>query len=110
VLWGQNVDFTDTTLVSSGGFPHTPARAAATLPTTRYRSRPKTCFRHWQYKQGQTALLSNPSQVEVWVDSNTQKLNTQPLAAGSTVRFYGLVFNRNGTLRMDCAQVNDGVA
>ena len=26
------------------------------------------------------------------------------------VRFYGLVFNDNGTLRMDCAQAMDGVA
>jgi hypothetical protein len=60
-------------------------------------------------QQGQTTLLSNPSQVEVYVDSNTQMLNTQPLAAGSTLRFYGLVFNDNCTLRMDCAQVNDGV-
>jgi len=61
-------------------------------------------------QQGQTTLLNNPSQVEVYVDSSTQMLNTQPLAAGSTLRFYGLVFNDNGTLRMDCAQVNDGVA
>jgi hypothetical protein len=59
---------------------------------------------------GQVSPLSNPSQVEVYVDSNTQMLNTQALAAGSTLRFYGLVFNDNGTLRMDCAQVNDGVA
>jgi uncharacterized protein DUF5666 len=58
----------------------------------------------------QTAVLTNPSQVDVYVDNNTQMLNTQPLAAGSTLRFYGLVFNDNGTLRMDCAQVNDGVA
>ena len=58
----------------------------------------------------QAALLSNPSQVEVYVDSNTQMLNTQGLAPGSTLRFYGLVFNDNGTLRMDCAQVTDGVA
>jgi hypothetical protein len=55
-------------------------------------------------------LLNNPSQVEVYVDSKTQKLNTQTLGAGSTLRFYGLVFNDNGTLRMYCAQVNDGVA
>ena len=27
----------------------------------------------------------------------------------NTLRFYGLVFNDNGTLRMDCGQVNDGV-
>jgi hypothetical protein len=60
-------------------------------------------------QQGQTTLLNDPSQVEVYVDSDTQLLNTQPLAAGSTLRFYGLVFNDNGTLRMDCAQVNDGV-
>ncbi len=57
----------------------------------------------------QTAVENNPSQVEVYVDSNTQLLNTQALAAGNTLRFYGLVFNDNGTLRMDCAQVNDGV-
>jgi hypothetical protein len=60
-------------------------------------------------QQGQTTLLNNPSQIEVYVDSNTQLLNTQALAAGSTLRFDGLVFNDNGTLRMDCAQVNDGV-
>jgi hypothetical protein len=59
---------------------------------------------------GQTTLLNNPSQVEVYIDNNTQMLNSQPLAAGSNFRFYGLVFNDNGTLRMDCAQVNDGVA
>jgi hypothetical protein len=61
-------------------------------------------------QQGQTTLLNNPGQVEVYVDSNTQTLNTQALATGSTLRFYGLVFNDNGTLRMDCSQVNDGVA
>ncbi len=61
-------------------------------------------------QQGQTTLLNNPGQVEVYVGSNTQTLNTQTLAPGSTLRFYGLVFNDNGTLRMDCAQVNDGVA
>jgi hypothetical protein len=61
-------------------------------------------------QQAQTTVLNNPSQVEIYIDSNTQKLNTQALAAGSTLRFYGLVFNDNGTLRMDCGQVNDGVA
>lgn len=59
---------------------------------------------------GQTTLLNDPSQVEVYVDSNTQQLNSQTLAPGGTFRFYGLVFNDNGTLRMDCAQVSDGVA
>jgi hypothetical protein len=57
----------------------------------------------------QITLLTNPSQVEVYVDTNTQMLNTGSLAVGNTLRFNGLVFNDNGTLRMDCAQVNDGV-
>ncbi len=59
---------------------------------------------------GQTTILTNPSNVVVYVDSNTQRLNTQPLAVGSIVRFDGMLFNDNGTLRMDCGQVNDGVA
>jgi len=59
---------------------------------------------------GQATLLTNPGLVEVYVDSNTQMLNTHTLAEGNTQRFYGLVFNDNGTLRMDCAQVDDGVA
>lgn len=58
---------------------------------------------------GQGTLLNNPGMVEVYVDNSTQRLNTQALALGNTLRFYGLVFNDNGTLRMDCAQINDGV-
>lgn len=58
---------------------------------------------------GQTTVENNPSQVEVYVDSNTQTLNTSALTSGNTFRFYGLIFNDNGTLRMDCAQINDGV-
>jgi len=58
---------------------------------------------------GQINPLINPAEVEVYVDNDTQQLNSQPLAAGNTFRFYGLVFNDNGTLRMDCGQINDGV-
>ena len=35
---------------------------------------------------GQNTVLNNPSQVEVYVDNNTQQLNTQALAAGNTLR------------------------
>lgn len=59
---------------------------------------------------GQTTVENDPGQIEVYVDSNTQLLNAMALAPGSTLRFYGVVFNDNGKLRMDCAQVNDGVA
>jgi hypothetical protein len=58
---------------------------------------------------GQTTLLTNPSTVIVYVDSSTQLLNTKQLGVGSVFRFSGLLFNDNGTLRMDVAQVNDGV-
>ncbi len=60
-------------------------------------------------QQGQLTLLTDPLHVQVYVDGNTQKVNTQPLAAGSTLRFNGLIFNDNGTLRMDCGEVSDGV-
>jgi hypothetical protein len=59
--------------------------------------------------QGQTAVLTNPNTVVVYVDSDTQMLNTSPLAVGGVFRFSGLVFDDGGTLRMDCAQINDGV-
>lgn len=58
---------------------------------------------------GQTTLLSDPGTVVVYADSNTQKLNSQAIAVGSLLRFNGLVFNDNGTLRMNCAEVLDGV-
>jgi len=71
---------------------------------------PYDLFPNLAVQPGQTTLLNNPSDVEVYVDNTTQLLNSQSLAEGGTFRFYGLVFNDNGTLRMDCAQVNDGVA
>jgi hypothetical protein len=57
---------------------------------------------------GQPTLLTNANTVTVYADSNTQMLGAP--AVGGVFRFYGLVFNDNGTLKMDCAQVNDGVA
>jgi Domain of unknown function (DUF5666) len=58
---------------------------------------------------GQSIFPSNPTSLVVYVDRNAQLLNVTPLAAGGVFRFNGLVFNDNGTLRMDCRQVNDGV-
>ena len=57
----------------------------------------------------QTTPLTDPNTVVVYADSSTQMFNTEPIAVGGVARFYGLVFNDNGTLRMDCAQVMDGV-
>ena len=57
----------------------------------------------------QATLLTQPAQVQVYVDGSTRMLNSSPVAVGSTLRFYGLVFNDQGVLRMDCARINDGV-
>jgi hypothetical protein len=58
----------------------------------------------------ETSSLTSPDTVYVYTDGSTSMLNTEPAAAGATVRFTGLVFNDNGTLRMDCSQIMDGVA
>jgi hypothetical protein len=124
---GQNVYVTSTTISLTGGIPWAPATTITLLPQTidatilgsstvgnftdySVMLAPYDLFPTLAMQPGQTTVLTNPSQVEVYVDNNTQMLNSQPLAEGSNFRFYGLVFNDNGALRMDCSQVNDGVA
>lgn len=124
---GQNVDLSSQALSVMGGV-YTPANTITLIPQTVDATvvgsstsgaftdytvllASYDLFPNLAVQQGQTTLLNNPSQMEVYVDRNTQQLNTQQaLAVGSTLRFYGLVFNDNGTLRLDCAQVRDGVA
>lgn len=122
---GQNVDITSQNFALTGGtytLANTITVAPQTINGTVVSSQQVGDFTDYTVslasydlftilavQQGQTTLLNNPGRVEVYVDSSTQTLNTQALAVGSTLRFYGLVFNDNGTLRMDCAQVNDGV-
>ncbi len=57
---------------------------------------------------GQPVVPTAPNTVQVYADSSTAVLT--PVNTGSVFRFYGLVFNDNGTLRMDCAQIAAGVA
>jgi hypothetical protein len=121
---GQNVSFTDATY--SWTVPRPVATTMTLMPQTingmvvasslggnftdyTVSLAPYDLFPMLPVQPGQPTVENNPSQVEVYVDNNTQLLNTKALAAGSTLRFYGLVFNDNGTLRIDCAQVNDGV-
>jgi hypothetical protein len=123
---GQNVDLSSAALELMGG-EYTPANTITLIPQTidaivtgssnsgnftdyTVSLAPYDLFPTLAVQPGQITLLTDPSQMEVYVDSNTQELNTQTLAPGNTFRFYGLVFNDNGTLRMDCAQINDGVA
>jgi len=121
---GQNVDVTPPSIPTRGGdFP--PATTVTLIPQTIngtvVASQPTGNFTDYTVSLAsydlfptlaaqQATLLTNPGQVEVYIDNTTQKLNKQSLAPGSTLRFYGLVFNDNGTLRMDCAEVKDGVS
>jgi len=118
---GQNVDITSGPMIL-GGTTYTSANTITLIPQTingtvegvsssgsftvyTVSLANYDLFPQLAVQQGQTTLLNNPSQVQVYVDRNTQSLG-----AGSTLRFYGLVFNDNGTLRMDCGQVSDGVS
>jgi hypothetical protein len=123
---GQNVDVASGAF-SPGGPNYTPANTITLIPQTingkivgsstsgsftvySVSLASYDLFPQAAVQPGQTTLLSSPSEVEVYVDSNTLKLNMTSLAVGNTLRFYGLVFNDNGTLRMDCGRVSDGVA
>jgi hypothetical protein len=58
---------------------------------------------------GPITRLNTPNIVNVYVDANTSLLNSSPIDLGNNFRFRGLIFDDNGTLRMDCSQINDGV-
>jgi Domain of unknown function (DUF5666) len=98
-LMPQTINGTVTGVSSSGGFTvYSGSLAAYDL------------FPLLAVQPGQTTTLQNPSSIEVYVDSNTLMLNSTAIAQGSLFRFNGLIFNDNGTARMVCRQVNDGVA
>jgi hypothetical protein len=126
IVPGQNVYVSTDTIALSGRYPYTPAITMTLMPQTingtvnaigssggfttyTITLAPYDFFPALAVQPGQATLLSNPNTVVVYADSDTQMLNSTPITAGSTMRFNGLVFNDNGTLRMDCGQVNDGV-
>lgn len=99
LLAPQTVDATVTSVSNSGGF------AVYTLELAPYSLIPTL-----QEQAGDPyPAVSVPTNVVAYTDSNTRMLNSAPIAAGSVLRFRGAVFYDNGTLRMDCVQVNDGV-
>lgn len=124
---GQNVLFSTHALSVQGGPTYAPATTATLVPQTingtvssvstsggfttyTVTLAPYDLFPDFAVQPGQNTLLSNPNTVIVYADSNTQLLNSKPIAAGSVIRFNGLVFNNKGTLSMDCSQISDGVA
>lgn len=99
VLMPQTVDGTVFGISTSGDF----VVYSVSLP-------PYDLFPQLAAQAGQPTLLRNPGVVEVYADSNTTMLSASAPALGETLRFYGLVFNDHGTLRMDCAQISSGVS
>lgn len=98
-LLPQTIDGTVTAISNEGSF----TTYTVTLA-------PYDLFPNLAVQPGQTTRLTSPATVVVYADGNTQMLTSGAVAVGSPYRFYGLVFNDQGALRMDCAQVNDGVA
>ncbi len=98
-LMPQTINGTITVVSSSGGFTVCSVSLAA-----------YDMFPILAVQPAQTTALQNPSSVEVYVDGNTQMLNSSAIAPGHVLRFNGLIFNDSGTGRMVCRQVNGGVA
>lgn len=97
-LLPQTIDGTVSAVSSDGGFDTYTVTLA-----------PYDLFPALAVQAGQTNLLTQPNTVVVYVGNDTQLLNTMSLAVGSVLRFNGLIFNDQGTLRMDCAWVRNGV-
>ncbi|MGA9939105.1 MAG: hypothetical protein WBP92_12735 [Candidatus Acidiferrales bacterium] len=58
---------------------------------------------------GSPSQVNMPNTVVVYADSNTQILTFASIGQGSLLRFRGVIFDDNGTLRMDCQEILDGV-
>lgn len=98
-LMPQTIDGTVSAISTEGGF----TTYTVTLA-------PYDLFPNLSEQPGQATLLTSSNTVVVYAGSHTLKLNAGVLAVGGIFRFNGLIFNDGGTLRMDCAQINDGVA
>jgi hypothetical protein len=124
---GQNAYFSSHATTLSGGPTYVPASTITLMPQTingtisatlidgafttyTVALAPYNLIPALAVQPGQTTVLTDPGTVVVYVDSKTQLQNMTPLAVGNIARFTGAIFNDHGTLRMDCLQVNDGVA
>jgi hypothetical protein len=94
----QTINATVTAVAQENGFVVYTAQLA-----------PYDLFPLLQMYRGPYPRISQPATVLVYVDSNTQMLNHGLINPGMLLRFRGLVFDDNGTMRMDCAQIYDGV-
>jgi hypothetical protein len=97
-LMPQTIDGTVTAVSNSNGFAEYSVALA-----------PYDLFPTFSAAPNQANALSNASTLVVYADTNTRIQTSATFGVGSVVRFTGLIFNDNGTLRMDCSQINDGV-
>jgi hypothetical protein len=128
VVPGQNIYVSAPQYVLSGGLPYLAAATTITLmPQTidgtvysvgssgnftvyAVELGTQDLFPSLAVQPGQTSRLTQPDRIQVYVDHNTQQLASSAVTVGAPARFYGLVFNDNGVLRMDAAAILDGVA
>jgi hypothetical protein len=54
--------------------------------------------------------LTNPTTILVYADTSTSFLNSGIVDVGSLIRCRGVIFDDNGTMRMDATTIYDGVA
>lgn len=123
---GQNVSITSHATSTNGGPTYVPAATITLMPQTingmvsgvssdgnfttyTVTLAPYDLMPALAVQPGQTTLLQNPGTVVVYADGNTQVLNGASTEVGQTLRFHGLLFNDNGTLRMDSDWVSTGV-
>ena len=99
MLIPQTIDGTVEAVNTVGGL------TAYTVTLASYDTFPSLAFTNSE----QTSPLTDPSTVTVYADGSTAMLSSQTPAPGGVFRFYGLVFNDHGALKMDCSQISDGV-
>jgi hypothetical protein len=95
-LMPQTIDGTVVSTGTSGAFTTYTVQLAA-----------YDVFPQFAVQGGQTTLLQSPQQVVVYADSSAQVLSSP--VVGSPARFTGVIFNDNGTLRMDSTGMAAGV-
>lgn len=94
VLLPQTIDGAITKVSSSSGF----SIFQVQLPAG-------NLFATLQKQTGSILRLTDPSEVYVYAGSGTQILASGAVGVGNNLRFRGLIFNDNGTLRMDCSKI-----
>jgi hypothetical protein len=123
VVAGQQVAFTTHATTLQGGPTYVPATTVTLVPQTvngivtsgsgssaltayTVSLAPYDLFPDLAVQAGQSTLLTSPSIVMVYTLGGA---NGVQATVGNPFRFTGLVFNDNGSLKMDCLQILAGV-